>query len=76
VNPVNNGTSKPELGVGMNDDSQPLSFPDWSEALAAQVGLDPDAKSRRKFAILGLHRFCKEKRRLVSVTLVKGYLAV
>jgi hypothetical protein len=38
--------------------------------------MNPDAKMRWKFAILGLLKFCKVNRRPVSITLIKGYLEV
>jgi hypothetical protein len=33
--------------------------------------MKPDEKSRWKFAIIGLLKFCKEKRRPVSIMLIK-----
>lgn len=57
MNPVNNATVKAKPGSA-DDDRNPLSFPTWNEALAAE-SLDSDARARWKFAVIGLLKFCK-----------------
>ena len=73
VNADKSVTAKASLSSGWNVD-EPLMFPTWSEVLAGDAAMKPDAKSRRKYAIMGLLKYCKVERRPVSITLIKGYL--
>lgn len=67
-------TAKASLG-SWGSEGEALSFPTWSEVLAARDDIKPDVRSRWKFAILGLLKFCKTERRPVSIMLIKGYLS-
>jgi integron integrase len=75
MNPDKSVTANASPGGWGNYDAA-VSFPGWSEVLASREDLDPDSKSRYKYAILGLLKFCKMERRPVSITLIKEYLEV
>jgi site-specific recombinase XerD len=75
MSPDKSVTAKASLG-GWGHPDEAVSFPRWTEVLAARDDLDPDTKSRYKYAIMGLLKFCKVERRPVSITLIKVYLEV
>jgi hypothetical protein len=60
-------TEKTSPGTSGNPD-EALSFPTWNEVLASREDLDSDRKSRWKYAL----KFCKEKRRPVSITIINA----
>jgi integron integrase len=72
MNSSNIETAKTELGaeLGILD---AVHLPNWSELLAA-LTLDPNAKSRRRFAIYGFLKFCKLNGHMSSITVMKSYL--
>jgi hypothetical protein len=71
MNPDKSVTAKASLGTSDNPD-EALSFPTWNEVLASREDLDTDRKSRWKYAIIGLLKFCKTKRRPVSITIINA----
>jgi hypothetical protein len=75
MNPDKSVTAKASLG-GSGKDDEALSFPAWGEVLASREEMKPDERSRWKFAIIGLLKFCKGERRPVSITLIKEYIEV
>ncbi len=56
-------------------DFQAISFPEWKARLAA-AALAPEVRERFRGAILTLLKVCKERRRPVSVALIREHLAV
>lgn len=73
MNPDKSVTAKASLG-GWGREDEALSFPTWGEVLASRAEMKPDERSRWKFAIIGLLKFCKGVGRPVSITLIKEYL--
>ncbi len=56
-------------------DFEAISFPGWKAALASARVL-PEARERYRGAILALLKTCKDRRRPVSVALIREHLAV
>jgi hypothetical protein len=71
MNPDKSVTENASLGTSDNPD-EALSFPAWNEVLTSREDLDPDRKSRWKYAIIGLLYLCKEKRRPVIITIINA----
>ncbi|MBI5692395.1 MAG: integron integrase [Verrucomicrobia bacterium] len=51
-----------------------ISFPDWSEALAA-AGFEPERECSLRLAVKAFLKYCREQRAAASVAVIRGYFA-